>query len=118
MKKEKSKKKDDLDFSDRSADKPDFYTVIRRRKRTITDILDENNITNLEEFKHFKKHLEASFRLSQKFLDAVTVILRSRKAMAEVKRKKTEKKSSYSSENISSSTTQKKGTKKKKTPSK
>lgn len=49
--------------------KPDYYTVIKRRKRTIFDFLKEQGITTIKQLKQTKEFLEQEHTISQEFME-------------------------------------------------
>lgn len=55
--------------------RPDYYTIIRRRKRSVEDILGEHGIDSLKKLKQFKKQIEGTYSISQEFMEEAEGII-------------------------------------------
>ncbi len=61
-----------------TAQKPDFYTIIIRRKRTAAGILVENEVTSIKKLNQLKEFLEKTYTVSQEFMRDAENALRER----------------------------------------
>jgi hypothetical protein len=55
--------------------RPDYYTIIKRRRRSMENILAEHGVDSLKKLRQFKKSLEGAYTVSQEFMSDAECIL-------------------------------------------
>jgi hypothetical protein len=55
--------------------KPDYYTIIKRRRRSIENILEEHGVITIKELRQLKKSLGGAYSISQEFMDDATAAI-------------------------------------------
>jgi hypothetical protein len=74
--------------------KPDFYTVLRRRRRTVTGFLAELGIKTFAELKTLLASLDGMYFLSEKFNEEAHAFITTRKATTQATTEASEESSS------------------------
>ena len=64
-----------IDFDDGSDSKADFYTILRRRKRTVKDFISFEKINSIKELKNIIKQLEKQYLVSVCFVEEATTAI-------------------------------------------